>query len=195
MLTDGADIASVDSALTGFGKPMGPFRLLDEVGLDVARHAGQVLYEAFGERFRPATPLQALETSGLLGRKGGAGFYEYDGDEEKGINERVYEAAGVTPAGELEPDEIRDRAVLTMVNEAARVLEEGVVRTPGDVDLGMITGTGFPPFRGGLLRYADRVGLAHVVERLQELSTRHGPRFTPAPLLRRLAAEARGFYA
>jgi len=194
MLADGGSVEAIDAALVTFGMPMGPLRLLDEVGLDVARHAGRVLYEAFGERLRPATPLDALQTSGLLGRKGGAGFYRYEGDEAKGVNEEVYRLAGVTRDGGLRPERIRDRAVLPMINEAARLLEEGVVRGPGDVDLGMITGTGFPPFRGGLLRHADAVGLPRVVEKLEALRDEHGPRFEPAPLLRERARTGLGFY-
>src|SRR5690606_36740332 len=152
----------------------------------------------FGERFAPAPPLIALEHTKLLGRKGGKGFYVYENEREKERNDSIYEALGAAVPAErrtLGATDIRDRAVLTMVNEAARVLEDGIARGPGDVDLGMITGTGFPPFHGGLLRYADRRGLVSIVQRLEELAGRFGPRFTPAPLLQQYAAEGRGFYA
>jgi len=197
LLADGASVEAVDQALTRFGMPMGPLRLLDEVGFDVSRHAGATLHDAFGERMAPAPPLIAMEHTKLLGRKGGMGFYIYENDREKGRNDGIYQALGAAvPAErrEISVNDIRDRTVLAMVNEAARVLEDGIVRGPGDVDLGMITGTGFPPFHGGLLRYADRRGLPAIVQRLDDLAARHGTRFTPAPLLRRYADEGRGFY-
>jgi len=197
LLVDGASVEAVDQALTRFGMPMGPLRLLDEVGFDVSRHAGATLHDAFGERLAPAPPLIAMEHTKLLGRKGGMGFYIYENDREKGRNDGIYQLLGAAvPAErrEISVNDIRDRTVLAMVNEAARVLEDGIVRGPGDVDLGMITGTGFPPFHGGLLRYADRRGLPAIVQRLDDLAARHGPRFTPAPLLRRYADEGRGFY-
>ncbi len=197
LLADGASVEAVDQVLTRFGMPMGPLRLLDEVGFDVSRHAGATLHEAFGERLAPAPPLVALEHTKLLGRKAGKGFYEYEKDREKGRNEGIYQALGAAVPSErreISANDIRDRTVLAMVNEAARALEDGIVPGPGDVDLGMITGTGFPPFHGGLLRYADRRGLSSIVQRLEELAERHGARFTPAPLLRRYADEGRGFY-
>lgn len=197
LLADGASIDAIDKTLVRFGMPMGPLRLLDEVGFDVAHHAAQTMHEAFGDRLKPAPPLVALQSTKLLGRKGGNGFYTYDGERQSGIRERTYEELGASvPAQrrELSESDIRDRTVLVMVNEAARVLEDGIVPTPGDVDLGMITGTGFPPFRGGLLRYADSIGLTEVVARLEELERRHGPRFAPAPLLRQYARQGRGFY-
>lgn len=197
LLADGASVEAVDQALTRFGMPMGPLRLLDEVGFDVSRHAGATLHDAFGERLAPAPPLIALEHTKLLGRKGGKGFYEYENDREKGRNDGIYQALGAAvPAErrEISATDIRDRTVLIMVNEAARVLEDGIVSGPGDVDLGMITGTGFPPFHGGLLRYADRRGLPAIVQRLEELASKHGTRFTPAPLLRSYAGQGRGFY-
>src|SRR5690606_27100928 len=197
LLAEGASIEAVDRALKRFGMPMGPLRLLDEVGFDVARHAAQTMHDAFGDRLASAPPLVALEQTKLLGRKGGKGFYVYENEREKSRNEDIYAAlAPAVPAERqsIPEAEIRDRSVLSMVNEAARVLADGIVRSPGDVDLGMITGTGFPPFRGGLLRYADRRGLPAIMQRLEELAEKHGVRFTPAPLLRRYAQEGRGFY-
>ncbi len=197
LLADGAGIDQVDRTLREFGMPMGPFRLLDEVGLDISRHAGETLHEAFGERMRPAPPLAALGGTDRLGRKNGRGFYTYEEGREKGVDDAVYaELAPTVPAARrpIPPGAIRDRTVLAMVNEAARVLEERIVAGPGDVDLGMITGTGFPPFRGGLLRWADSLGLAEVVARLDALAGDVGPRFEPAPLLRERALAGLGFY-
>jgi 3-hydroxyacyl-CoA dehydrogenase/enoyl-CoA hydratase/3-hydroxybutyryl-CoA epimerase len=196
LLVDGAPIEDVDKALVHFGMPMGPLRLLDEVGLDVSRHAGQVMFEAFGERLRPAPPLIALEQTNRLGKKGGLGFYHYEDGKEKEISESIYAELGLTPtAGRVSARDIQQRTVFVMINEAARILEDGIVATPGDVDLGMIMGTGFPPFRGGLLRYADQVGLAHIVRELERYHANLGERFEPAALLRRKAEADEKFYA
>jgi 3-hydroxyacyl-CoA dehydrogenase / enoyl-CoA hydratase / 3-hydroxybutyryl-CoA epimerase len=196
LLADGATVERIDRALTAFGMPMGPLRLLDEIGLDVARHAGGVMHAAFGDRLAPAPPLLALEPTALLGRKVGQGFYRYDGERSKGVNPALGAAFADSVREARSPpadDEILDRLVLSMVNEAARALADRIVTGPGDVDLAMIMGTGFPPFRGGLLRYADARGLDTIVARLEALATRHGERFAPAPLLRERAA-AGGFY-
>lgn len=197
LLADGASIEQVDALLRRFGMPMGPYRLLDEVGLDVARHAGGVMAEAFGERLAPPAPMQALDETKLLGRKGGRGFYAYEGGREQDVNAEIYEKLGDAVPNtrrELDPQQVLDRLLLAMVNEAARVLEDGIVASPGDVDLGMITGTGFPPFRGGLLRWADTLGMAEVLRRLESLEERHGIRFAPAPIIRERAEAGRGFY-
>ncbi|HET9438639.1 MAG TPA: 3-hydroxyacyl-CoA dehydrogenase family protein, partial [Longimicrobiales bacterium] len=196
LLADAATIEAVDTALVSFGMPMGPLRLLDEVGLDVSRHAGRVMYEAFGERMKPAPPLVALEQSKRLGKKGELGFYKYDNGKEKEIDASIYRELGLAQTGQqVSEKEIQERAVYVMINEAARILEDGIVAAPGDVDLGMIMGTGFPPFRGGLLRYADRIGLLRVVQRLEHYRQMHGVRFEPAPLLRRKAEAGDSFYA
>ena len=196
LVTDGATIESVDKVLVQFGMPMGPLRLLDEVGLDVSRHAGRVMYEAFGERLRPAPALEALEKSSRLGKKGGAGFYKYEDGKQKEVDAAIYTELGLKRGFRQASDtEIQERTVFVMINEAARILEEGVVARPGDVDLGMIMGTGFPPFRGGLLRYADAVGLRHVASRLEHYEKKLGERFTPAPLLKRKADAGATFYA
>jgi 3-hydroxyacyl-CoA dehydrogenase/enoyl-CoA hydratase/3-hydroxybutyryl-CoA epimerase len=197
LLAEGASVEEIDRAATRFGLPMGPLRLIDEVGIDIARHAGATLHEAFGERLAPAPPLQVLGEGERLGRKSGRGFYRYEGGRAAGVDPDVYAELGRAVPAErtaLDEDEIRVRLLLSMINEAARVLADGVVATAGDVDLGMIMGTGFPPFRGGLLRFADTNHARSLVERLRDLAERVGPRFEPAPLLERLAREDRGFY-
>ncbi len=197
LLGEGGAIDAIDRVLLEFGMPMGPFRLLDEVGFDVARHAGATMQEAFGERMRSPPALDALPATQLLGRKGGLGFYRYENDRDAGVNDAIYAKLGSSvPAVRkaLDAAMVRDRCVLTMVNEAARLLEDGIAASAGDVDLAMITGTGFPPFRGGLLRWADSLGSGVVLARLEQLAVGAGSRFEPAPLIRRLADEARGFY-
>lgn len=198
LLAEGASIERVDAVLRDFGMPMGPFRLLDEVGLDISRNAAAILYQAFGERMQPAVPLLHLAEVDRLGRKGGRGFYRYEGGREKGVDESVYadlRAAIPEARREIPAQEIRDRTILVMVNEAARALEDGIVESAGEVDLAMVTGTGFPPFRGGLLRYADSLGTPILLERLLALEEEHGPRFRPAPLLRELAIRNGSFYS
>jgi 3-hydroxyacyl-CoA dehydrogenase/enoyl-CoA hydratase/3-hydroxybutyryl-CoA epimerase len=198
LLADGGSVEQIDRALKRFGMPMGPLRLLDEVGLDVARHAGGVMSRAFGDRLAPPPTLTALETTDLLGRKGGRGFYRYENGRDQGVNEEIYGRLGSAVPAErrdLPVGEILDRTLFAMVNEAARVLEDGIVAAPGDVDLGMITGTGFPPFRGGLLRWADSLGMREILWRLEQLHTRFGARFEPAALIRERGVQGRGFYS
>jgi 3-hydroxyacyl-CoA dehydrogenase/enoyl-CoA hydratase/3-hydroxybutyryl-CoA epimerase len=197
LLAEGASIEAIDAAMLAFGMPMGPLRLLDEVGLDVSRHVASILYEAFGDRMLPAPPLVQLAKTARTGRKGGLGFYRYEGDRELGPDPALYgELGDAVPAErrEIPAATIQERSILVMINEAARALEDGIVAGPGDVDLAMITGTGFPPFRGGLLRHADAVGLPTILARLEILARDLGPRFQPAPLLRERATAGKGFY-
>jgi 3-hydroxyacyl-CoA dehydrogenase/enoyl-CoA hydratase/3-hydroxybutyryl-CoA epimerase len=196
LLGEGATIEGVDRAAKAFGMPMGPLRLIDEVGIDVSRHAGASLHDALGDRLRPAPVLLALGNTKRLGRKGGAGFYLYEKGEEKSIDPSVYAELGsvmAQPANVTEK-EIVDRLVLAMVNEASRVLEERIVAGSGALDLAMIMGTGFPPFRGGLLRYADTLGAREVLLRLTQLQRAHGERFAASALITELASSNRRFY-
>ena len=195
LLQEGWDAAALDRVWTRFGMPMGPCRLIDTIGMEVAFHAGQALAAAFGDRLAPAPTLEALARSGRPGQKGGRGFYLYEGGKPKGIDPSVYADMGLSPprSGQ-DPVEARDRTVLAMVNEAARVLEDGVVGSAADVDLGMIMGAGFPPFRGGLLTYADDRGLDEIAATLTSLRDAHGDRFSPAALLLRLAEAGETFH-
>ena len=161
------DIAAIDRAFVDFGMPMGPLRLLDEVGLDVADKAGKVLSVAFGDRAAPSKVVAKLVAEGRLGKKTGRGLYRYDGKKES-PDETVLAIVGV------------DRRPAAAAEDC---LDEGIVRSPGELDLAMVMGTGFPPFRGGL-RYADRYGVARIVEDLTKWSDRLGSRFEPPPTLR-----------
>ncbi|MEM7414519.1 MAG: 3-hydroxyacyl-CoA dehydrogenase NAD-binding domain-containing protein [Gemmatimonadota bacterium] len=197
LLEEVGSVETIDRVATVFGMPMGPLRLVDEVGIDVSGHAGASLHEGLGERLAPAPLLTALQATGRLGKKGGLGFYRYENGKEKGVDSEVYGALGLSspPAENPLGDEVvRRRLVLAMVNEAARILEDGIARSAADIDLAMIMGTGFPPFRGGLLRFADTLHPRGVLAQVQELSASHGSRFEPAPLLVRLAEEDRTFY-
>jgi 3-hydroxyacyl-CoA dehydrogenase / enoyl-CoA hydratase / 3-hydroxybutyryl-CoA epimerase len=196
LLGDGAAIDRIDGIAKEFGMPMGPLRLIDEVGIDVSRHAGAALHEALGDRLSPSPALVALGNTQRLGKKGGSGFYRYDKGRDDGIDETIYEELGsvIPPRRDVPEREIRMRLLVAMINEAARLLDEGIAGSAGDVDLAMIMGTGFPPFRGGLLRFADTLHPRSLVEHARELQGAHGDRFEPAPLLERLATEDRGFY-
>jgi 3-hydroxyacyl-CoA dehydrogenase/enoyl-CoA hydratase/3-hydroxybutyryl-CoA epimerase len=189
-------IEDVDGTMRDFGMPVGPLALLDDVGLDVAVKAGEVLQAAFRERIKSGGD-EALVAAGRLGRKSGGGFYEYSGGKRGEPSAAAYAALRVEPAtaSPLSRDTIESRLVLPMVNEAAFCLEDGVVAGPGKLDLAMILGTGFPPFHGGLLRWADATGLPRVRSLLEELTGRFGSRFEPATTIRRLADARGGFYS
>lgn len=195
LLAEGVPIAAADRAMEAFGMPMGPFALMDEIGLDTGQHAAAVLEGAFGKRIGAATPvLQAIVAAGRLGKKNGKGFYGYRNGKRAHPDDSASKAAGAGGPLELPVETLQERMVLAMVNEAAVCLEDGVVREPRDVDVGMVYGTGFPPFRGGLLRYADAVGPAILVDRLSRLADAHGERFRPAGMLRDMVREERRFY-
>ncbi|CAN5419643.1 fatty acid oxidation complex subunit alpha FadJ [soil metagenome] len=196
LLDEGATIESVDTAMLDFGFPVGPITLFDEVGIDVGGKVGVVMSEAFGARMAPSESLRRVVESGRTGRKGKAGFYLYDKDGEKGaVDATVYE---LFPHGaqrrEIEAPEIQERCVLAMVNEAARCLDEGVIRSPRDGDVGAVFGIGFPPFRGGPFRYADAVGASVIVSQLEQLNGRFPGRFAPAEVFLAHARVQRQFY-
>jgi 3-hydroxyacyl-CoA dehydrogenase/enoyl-CoA hydratase/3-hydroxybutyryl-CoA epimerase len=183
ILIEGASIEDVDGALTEFGMPVGPIVLMDEVGIDVAAKVGKILHEAFGQRMAPPKGLEVLVADGRLGRKTRKGFYTYDG-KKKEVDRRVYD---LLPGGrsrrKTSRDEIADRVVLQMVNEAIRCLGEGILRSARDGDIGAIFGLGFPPFLGGPFRYADAIGPRPLLDRLERWHDRFGERWEPAPLL------------
>jgi 3-hydroxyacyl-CoA dehydrogenase/enoyl-CoA hydratase/3-hydroxybutyryl-CoA epimerase len=202
MLVEGASIQQIDGAMTAWGWPVGPFALLDEVGLDVGAHVAEIVREALGERLDPPPVFARMIADKRLGRKGKRGFYVYAEDggkkkdkekKEKPVDESVYRLIG-WQAKPITDAEIVERCWMQMLNETARCMEEGIITNPADVDLGVIFGFGFPPFRGGLLREADRVGLATVVERLNGYAARFGKRLEPAELLRKMARNGESFY-
>jgi 3-hydroxyacyl-CoA dehydrogenase/enoyl-CoA hydratase/3-hydroxybutyryl-CoA epimerase/3-hydroxyacyl-CoA dehydrogenase/enoyl-CoA hydratase/3-hydroxybutyryl-CoA epimerase/enoyl-CoA isomerase len=201
LLCAGASIAEVERAAKAFGMPMGPITLYDVVGLDVAVHAGRTMLEAFPDRVVPAPILAMLVDHGRLGQKAGRGFFDYAASKStkppRGIDsDEVAHLIDECRNGELRkftPDELTDRLFLPMLVEATRVLEDGLVRDARDVDLALIFGIGFPPFRGGLLFWADQVGAAQIVEKLKSYTTL-GKRFEPTAMLTRLAQTNSKFY-
>jgi 3-hydroxyacyl-CoA dehydrogenase / enoyl-CoA hydratase / 3-hydroxybutyryl-CoA epimerase len=196
LLDEGAAIEAIDRALLDFGFPVGPITLLDEVGIEVGGKIAGVLADAFGERFASSESMQRVIAAGRTGRKGGKGFYAYGKDGKKGgVDQSIYEFLPTgTARADVHPEEIQDRTVLAMVNEAVRCLEEGVLRSARDGDVGAVFGLGFPPFRGGPFRYIDAESAEMIIRRLEQLNARFAPRFAPAGLLLEMAERRRRFY-
>ena len=195
LVEEGANPRAVDAAATAFGMPMGPIALCDVVGLDTTQFAGDVLAAAYADRARPSLLLAELVRAGRLGQKSGAGFYSY-AKGTRGVDDPALEpivAKFRTAPRQHSPEEITDRLLLPMLNEAVRVVDEKIVRTVSDVDMGLILGIGWPTFRGGLLRWADSLGLDVVVSRMAKYAS-VGERFVPPALLREMAAAGRRFY-
>jgi len=206
LVAAGYDPIAIDQALVAFGMPMGPCELLDEVGLDIAQHAGASLEAAYGERMKASRWLAPLVEGKQLGKKTGAGIYAWSRGAKgrpvrEGLNPRLpTRGSAQAPA----PEKIAERLVLAMVDEAARSLEEGVVAGPRELDLATVFGMGFAPFRGGVLRFADSLGARAVVSRLRDLAEAPDPaggalterkeRFVPASSLVRMAEEERTFH-
>jgi 3-hydroxyacyl-CoA dehydrogenase/enoyl-CoA hydratase/3-hydroxybutyryl-CoA epimerase len=189
MLEEGAAVDALDAAMTRFGFPVGPCALLDEVGIDVAARVAGVMQRAFGERMAPPASMAALLADGRKGRKAARGFYTYDGGKKR-VDESVY---ALLPHGAvrrpIDPHQAQQRLVFAFLNESIRCLQEGILRSPRDGDVGAVFGLGFPPFLGGPFRYLDRLGTRFALETMEKL------RFEPAPLLVDLAREGRAFHA
>ncbi len=200
MMEEGAEPSHIDELLEHFGMPMGPLTLVDEVGIDVGHTVAKVLEDAYGERMHVPAALGAIAATGeYLGKKTGRGIYVYHKGTRKpnpairALTEQARQDERICERS-LPDADIVDRAVLLMVNEAARCLDEGVATDPEALDLAMVMGTGFAPFRGGLLRYADDRGVPAVRDRLNELATMYGERFAPSPCINRIASNGGRFY-
>ncbi|RUO21163.1 fatty acid oxidation complex subunit alpha FadJ [Aliidiomarina iranensis] len=195
LLLAGEPIEVLDKTFVKFGFPVGPITLLDEVGIDVAGKVAPILTDALGERFRAPNAFSKLLDDGRKGRKSKKGFYLYDGKKKgKNVDSSVYQVVGITPAAKLASDEMIERCVLAMLNEAAWCLQDNIIRSPRDGDIGAIFGIGFPPFRGGPFRYMDSLGIENLVARLQHYQEKEGDRFKPCDLLLEMAAEKQTFY-
>ncbi|MFT6347800.1 MAG: 3-hydroxyacyl-CoA dehydrogenase/enoyl-CoA hydratase/3-hydroxybutyryl-CoA epimerase [Psychromonas sp.] len=200
MLQEGGVVTEMDHALEAFGLPMGPFVLADEVGIDIGYHVASVLEQAYGERMKVAglfTHLFVEEK--LLGKKSGVGFYLHK-SRNKSYNEALdkiissYRLSNGITAKAFNGEEIVDRCILIMVNEAVKCLQENIVKNPAYLDMAMILGTGFPAFTGGLLRYADNRGLGDICDKLNQLAALYGERFLPAEQLIDKAKNSGKFY-
>lgn len=198
MVASGVPIDLIDRSLKKFGFPVGPINLLDEVGIDVGTKVAPILAEAFGERMQPPAAFDKLLKDNRLGKKNKRGFYQYNGNgkskSQKVVDDSVYSLLGVTPNQTLDADDICERAVLMMVNEAIRCLDEGIIRSARDGDIGAIFGIGFPPFLGGPFRYVDSLGSEGVLARLRHWQATFGDRFAPAERLVKMAEHNERFY-
>jgi 3-hydroxyacyl-CoA dehydrogenase/enoyl-CoA hydratase/3-hydroxybutyryl-CoA epimerase len=203
LLDQGVGVDALDDALIAFGFPVGPITLMDEVGLDIGGKVGKTMYESFGERMAPPEGVRRVVESGRTGRKGRSGFYLYDAAGKKaGVDPSVYPLIlGAERAADknAQPpaigiDEIVDRCVMAMVNEAVRCLEEGVLRSPRDGDIGAVFGLGWPPFRGGPFRYVDALGIDEVMHQLDTFDGRFPERFKPAAMLVEMSRARTRFY-
>lgn len=198
LVEEGARVEDVDRAMKDFGYPVGPLALVDEVGIDVAAHVADELGHVFAERgLEGSGAMPRLYEAGLHGRKNGRGFYLYPAKKKKGpkpVNHEVYSLLGGAERRPIPETEIQDRLALLMVNEAVHCLQEGVISSPRDGDLGAILGLGFPPFRGGPFRYVDAVGASTIVDRLEALVREHGRRFAPVTMLTEMVKNRGRFY-
>lgn len=190
----GATARNVDNAMLKFGMPMGPLRLLDEVGIDVAQHVGRYLGSCFPGSMAVSGLLDEMVEKGMLGRKTGRGYYEYNGEKTSG-NNHLESMKKPDRVSEFDQKYLEERMVLLMINEGARCIEERVVDDPRDIDFAMVMGTGFAPFRGGLLRYADTIGMKRIVTGMNYLAEDEDARFTPCPLLVSMEKNNQRFYS
>jgi 3-hydroxyacyl-CoA dehydrogenase/enoyl-CoA hydratase/3-hydroxybutyryl-CoA epimerase len=211
LFESGVAAERIDRALVEWGMPMGPLRLIDEIGVDITIDIGNTLEKAYGQRDHVGAVLLWLRDQQMLGRKTGAGFYKYEGKSQtpndslaqwrRGLQgeQEGAEGAGIPrdrhrhPGLQLNEEEPTHRLMFLMVNEAARCVEEGVVGSPENADYGMILGTGFAPFRGGPLRFAEHFGLKEIVDELERLA-RTEEKFTPCEILKKHARDGTKFY-
>ena len=203
LLQDGFSIKKIDSEIERFGMPMGPFVLADVVGIDVGVKVAQSLENGYGSRMKVAEILQEIYTNhkNLLGKKSNLGFYNYDKNNKiTDQNFAIYEILDSikdqikTPESNINDSEIIERCILTMINESAKCLEENVVKNARYLDMAMIMGAGFPAFRGGVLRYADKLGLQNIVKKLQNFEKKYGERFAVSKLLISMEQNNQKFY-
>jgi 3-hydroxyacyl-CoA dehydrogenase/enoyl-CoA hydratase/carnithine racemase len=199
LVADGVELAAIEQAVQDFGMPLGPAALEDLTGIDIGYHVNQTFARRLGDRYKIHPLVERIYKTGCYGRKKGAGYFDYSG-EKPVPNPRVTELIrefqrekGVVPRF-MESQEIVDALLALGINEAALMIEEGICDRPADMDLAMINGTGFPAYRGGILRYADAWGLKPVYEKLLELGKRYGPRYQPAGLIREMAESRGTFY-
>jgi 3-hydroxyacyl-CoA dehydrogenase / enoyl-CoA hydratase / 3-hydroxybutyryl-CoA epimerase len=191
LFESGFSAEAIDGPLTEWGMPMGPLRLIDEIGVDISVDIADTLHKAYGARAEVPELLRKMQAGKLLGRKTGAGFYKYEGKQQT-PNESI--TAWRSSGGALKmTGDVTDRLLFLMVNEAARCLEEKVVASPEDGDYGMVLGTGFPAFRGGPLRFAEAFGLKRVVDEMRKLA-QGDQKFAPCDLLQEHARAGTMFY-
>ncbi|WP_423839706.1 fatty acid oxidation complex subunit alpha FadJ [Vibrio mytili] len=186
-------IEKIDGALLDFGFPVGPITLLDEVGIDIGAKIMPILVNELGERFKGPDVFDTLLNDGRKGRKSGKGFYTYKG-KKKDVDKSVYKLLKLDPESKLSDNDIALRCVLPLLNEAVRCLDDGIIRSARDGDIGAIFGIGFPPFLGGPFRYMDQFGIKELVEKMNEFASKYGDRYAPCDGLLTRAGEGTKFY-
>lgn len=188
LLEENVSIKRVDQLMEKFGMPMGPFALIDEVGLDVAFKVSEIFESKLGDSSKMSSLVEELKGLNITGKKGGKGFYIYS-KKKKEINPKIEQLISThnkkhpVKRKNISDEEITERLIYRMINEASKCLNEGVISDADYVDMGMIMGTGFPPFRGGILRYADKTGLENVSVKLGTYYKYYGERFSPCSKL------------
>jgi 3-hydroxyacyl-CoA dehydrogenase/enoyl-CoA hydratase/carnithine racemase len=199
LIGEGADPSLIEEAILEFGMPMGPATLSDLTGIDIGYHVLKNFEQSFGERWKMSPIYERVYQTGCYGRKTRAGWYDYSGEEPVTnpkvlkVVDRYLKEKGIAPK-EVSSQEIVDRMLARAINEAVYMIREGICDRPQDMDLAMIYGTGFPPYRGGILRYADAWGIRNVYEHLVNLEAEHGIRFKPETLLKEMAESGDTFY-
>jgi 3-hydroxyacyl-CoA dehydrogenase/enoyl-CoA hydratase/3-hydroxybutyryl-CoA epimerase len=200
MLDEGYPFNWIEEAAVQFGLPMGPFTLVDELGLPLCFSVANKLHAAFGARFTPPIAMKLTAAAGLRGKSSGSGCYHWDASGRKlEINPEFTKITNMTISDEkASPEqiaEIQHRLIFVIVDEAARCLEEKVVRKPRELDLALVIGSGFPPFRGGVLRYADSFGIPKLIEELNKTYTTCEPKRQVSNLLTSMSESGRRFYS
>jgi 3-hydroxyacyl-CoA dehydrogenase len=199
LTADGVDGAAIEQAVLDFGMPMGPATLADLTGIDIGYHVNKTFEKRLGDRYKVHPLTELIYQTGCYGRKTGAGYFDYSGDQPvpnpkvTAVVQKFLQDNGVGPK-EMSQEDIVDTLLALGINEAALMIEEGICDRPQDMDLAMIYGTGFPPYRGGILRYADKWGLKNVYGKLVALEKQYGQRFAPANLIKEMAESGKTFY-
>jgi 3-hydroxyacyl-CoA dehydrogenase/enoyl-CoA hydratase/3-hydroxybutyryl-CoA epimerase len=194
MLDEGMEQTTIDQELRKFGLPAGSFEMYDTVGIDIALAVAKNLANEWAESSFCITFLEKMVAAGYLGKKTGLGFYRYKKHKKK-CNKKIRDFISVTGNRNIAGDELIPRLIYPMINESARCLEDQIVRQARDIDLAMILGIGFAPFRGGLLTYADTEGIQKIITLLEAFSQEYGPRFQPAGILYTLRDQRKCFYS
>jgi 3-hydroxyacyl-CoA dehydrogenase len=199
LVEEGVDPAKIEQAMMDFGLPMGPATLSDLTGIDINYHVGKTFEKAFGKRWEMSPLMERVYQTGFYGRKTKAGWFDYSGEKPvpnpkmAAVVQKYLQEKGVKPK-EMKDKEIVDRMLARAINEAAYMIQEGICDRPQDMDLAMIYGTGFPPYRGGILRYADAWGIKNVYDCLLSLEKAYGEKFKPCGLLKEMAGKGQTFY-